>query len=72
MSLENDSLIVAGKYTRSSRRTPAPSSNEIMRSPPRSDEAVQKLLDHIDKQERFNQQLQEQLQEHKAYIGTYP
>jgi len=39
-----------------------------MRSPTRSDEAIQKLLNHIDKQERFNQQLQEQLQEHRVYL----
>lgn len=68
MSLENASLIVAGKYIRSSRRTPSPNTGEIMRSPTRSDEAIQKLLEHIDRQERFNQQLQQQLQEHEAYI----
>lgn len=69
MSLQNASLIIAGEYTRFGRRAPAINQDETKRSPTRSDEALQELFDHIKRQEGFNHQVQQQLQEHKTYIN---
>ena len=67
MNLENASIIVISKFTdmRSSEGTPSvPDKND---EPP-VQRIVEKLQEHIEKQERFNQELVKRLDEQNQYI----
>jgi hypothetical protein len=72
MQLENASMIVVdrfgkGAFEEGTVSVPAEKQEED-RSLIRSDEVISKLLDHVDQQEKFNEELLDRLDQQQRYI----
>ncbi len=71
-SLENSSKVIISRYKSEASESGTPSvlvhDEEKNKDLKRSDEVMQSLLDHIDKQEQFNRDLLERLDQQQKYI----